>query len=229
MKQKFTIALITLFLLSSCSGMRGCGRYADDIARQWGKVDEGLRDVKRYDELARQARQARRLFEAEQYSDEASKAPQRVAAAAQELEQMRQTEHISDDTRNLLQMIEKAGIEAQFISLRTQADDAVVATTQRMKTERGELAKEDIDTLHDFSKDFLCFHLETFANENRLPDDSDYVDFIRNYALARFVPLLEIKGKAESVIAFARNVATPPHSTAEIQARAMLLRECNFR
>ncbi|MCA1623726.1 MAG: hypothetical protein LC778_07965 [Acidobacteria bacterium] len=45
-------------------------------------------------------------------------------------------------------------MQAQFISLRTQADDAVIATTLRMKTERDELAKEDINTLHNFSKDF---------------------------------------------------------------------------
>ncbi len=226
MKQKFTIALITLFLLSACGG---CGRNTSPLLRYGQKVDDGLRAVERSAELARQARAARRFSEAAQYSDEASRAAQRVAAAAQESEQVGRTGHLSDDARNLLRRIEEASVQARFVSLRTQADDAVMATTLRMRTEQGALANEDINTLHNFSKDFLCFHLEMLANENRQPDDPDYDDFILNYALARFVPLWEIKGKAENVIAFARNVATPPRSAAEIRARAMLLRECNLR
>ncbi len=228
MKQKFTIALITLFLLGGCGGVRRGVQYTDDLARQLQNADEGLRTVEQYAEHARQARAAKRFSEATQYSDEASRAAQRVAAASQESEQTRQTGHLSDDTRNILRRIEEASVQAQFVSLRTQADDAVMATTLRMKTEQGALAKDDINTLHNFCKEFLCFHLEVLANENRLPDDSDYSNFIRNYALAKFVPLWEIKGKAENVIAFAQNVATA-HSIAEIRARAMLLKECNFR
>ena len=228
MKQKFTIALITLFLLSSCSGMRSCGPYADDIAKQWRIADEGLREVKRYDELAKQARVAKQFSEAKQHSDEASRAAQRVAAAARKSEQLRHTEQLSDDMQKLLQKIQEASVQAPFISLRTQADDAVMETAIRMKTEQGVLADEDLNALHKLSKDFLCFHLEKLANENRLPNEEEYRVFAFKTSLAKFVPLLEIKDKAESVIDFAQNVSAM-RSPAEIQARARLLQECNFR
>jgi hypothetical protein len=97
-----------------------------------------------------------------------------------------------------------------------------------MKYGQGALAKEDITTLRNLSKDFLCFHLETLATENRLPNDADYKDFLFNSALSRVIPVWELKGKAESIINFAQ-IASAPRSTAETQARLKLLRECNFR
>jgi hypothetical protein len=227
MKQTFTVALLalSLFLFVGCRG--DGGRSANAVARLWQNADKGRRAAVVSAEQARQARVARQFQKAAELSDDASRHARDVAAAAQESEQIKHGGHLSEQSRNLLDRIAEADVQAQFARLQTQADDAVETTALRMKTETGGLANHDIDAVRDFSRDCLCFYLETLAEKGRLPDDSEYEHFIRDHALTRLVPWWEIKGKAANVIAFAQDVATP-RSAAELRARVMLLNECTF-
>jgi outer membrane murein-binding lipoprotein Lpp len=99
---RFTIALIALSLLSGCKGVTSNG---DKVARIWQKVDDELILVKKYEKLAKQARESEPFSQAEQYSDEAAKAARRIDAAAQEAEQMQRADQLSDDAQSLLEMV----------------------------------------------------------------------------------------------------------------------------
>lgn len=221
---KFTFILIALILLSGCKSIAS---NADDIARNLQKVEDELRLLKKYEQLAKQAREAGQFSQAEQYGDEARKSARRINVAAQESDQISRAGSLSEDAQSLLQRIQEANIQAQFVRLQTESDKAVGLTTIKMKFGQGALANEDIKTLRDFNKEFLCFHLETLVNENRLPSDADYKNFVLDSTLSKIVPVWELKGKAESIIEFAKT-ASVPHSSAETQARLRLLRECSF-
>lgn len=212
MKPKFKTHVLALLLLTGCV-------VADDVLKQLRFADEALKtaqQAKRIGSGAKAVEEAERALQHTQRAREAHRALQSAPDAKR------------DQIKRALQQIEQIEYEAQFIKLEAQANNAVAATTRRIKTGQGELASANDPELNAFLRDLLCLNLQTVTNERKLPSDEDYQEFLLDHAITRFVPVWEIKEKAESIIKFAESTSKPG-SDAELQARMKIVRECNFR
>lgn len=225
MKRKFIIHLLGLLLLSGCGvgcqHVRKLGPILDDLLRQMRVADDALKAAQKARTAGRSAKaieEAERAIQATQHAKEAHRQALQSAPDAQQ----------SDEITRALQQLEQTEYEAQFIKLEAQADIAIAASTNKIKSSREGLASASESELHTFLRDLLCFHLETILNKKRLPSDEDYEEFVLDYAITRFVPVWEIKGKAESIIKLAVSTSKSP-SAAELQARKKFLEECTLR
>lgn len=216
MKPKFIIYLLGLLLLNGCVvASMACRQGLQSIADDALKAAQKARKAHRPDKA---------VYEAERAIQASRQAKETHLQAIQSAPHTQQ----SDEITRALQQLEQIELEAQIIKLEAQADNAVAVTTNKIKSGQGELARVSESELDTFLRDLLCFHLETAANEGRLPSDEDYQEFMQDYAITRFVPVWEIKAKAKNIIEFAENISKS-RSPAEVRARVRLLQECTFR
>jgi hypothetical protein len=61
-----------------------------------------------------------------------------------------------------------------------------------------------------------------------LPTDEDYVEFLFDYEVAKLISIWDFKGKAQSIIDFAKSLQEA-RSGSEIRARVQLLHECTLK
>lgn len=211
MKPKFKMHVLALLLLTGCV-------VADDVLKQLRFADDALKAAQKAKSLGSKAKAVEEAEQALQYTQRAKEAQRALSAPSAQ----------RDEIKRALQQVERIEYEAQLIKLEAQADNAIAATTNKIKTGQGTLASASDPELDRFLKDLLCFNLQTVADQQKLPSDADYQEFLLNYAMTRFIPVWEIKEKAESIIEFAESTSKPG-SDAERQARLKILRECNFR